>query len=98
MDIQHTKKKTEKSFATFLFVFFFFFQKLAAHRENVLMNEALMQCELLTALETCGTNSFAARDMLRSVPQMSQTPEHFERVTGLCWYWEVSCASNESVL
>lgn len=27
MDIQHTKKKTEKSFATFLFVFFFFFFK-----------------------------------------------------------------------
>lgn len=36
--------------------------------------------------------------MLRSVPQMSQTPEHFKRVAGPRWHWKFSSAPNESML
>lgn len=59
MDIHHAKV-LRRSFARFFFFFFFFLQKLLLTGRNVLMNEALIQCELLTALETWGTNSFAA--------------------------------------
>lgn len=46
----------------------------------MLMNEALIQSEWLTASGTGGTNSFAA--LLRNVgisPEMSQMPVHFEK-------------------
>ena len=57
MDIHHAKVLRKK----FCYIFFFFFlQKLLLTGRNVLMNEALIQCELLTALQTWGTNSFAA--------------------------------------
>lgn len=37
-------------------------------------------------------------DMLRSVPQMSQTPEHFERVAGLCWHWNFNSTPSKMLL
>lgn len=37
-------------------------------------------------------------DMLRSVPQMSQTPEHFERVAGLCWHWNFNSTPSKMLV
>lgn len=92
--ISSMTNKDTITFPLFLLDFFptFFFPKLAAHRKNVLMNEALIQCELLTALEIWGSNLFAAQVRYVEISP-SDVPEAWaqpERVAGLWWHWEIT--------